>query len=373
MIQNSIGSHVRKRLYITKESGEDIDILQDGNISCAYFVSSLLKQFAYCGTSFANVLSLKKHLLEYGRVQLEQNITPDNILPGSVIIWEEKAWTKKKDIYGNTVTWHYHIGFYIGNWQAISNMSDGFVANDLQARTPQIHHYTYNNTRPIQSILSFPFFMNLSEHFSQKRYTLYIHKQLEIPFIGQTRKCLDEYGFVWENLDRALGNKEDMEFGRMCGVACITMAYRYLSWKDDKSLYDTIQFRDKEHEKWVYRDKENGRYHDGLLAISKERWLSWIRWNLDLDNIIWFKELLADCIDAKKVLICSVSPWYNVEKRWGHLVIIKGYNRNGYSEELIISDPLDPKASEWFPGAPINIRLSDFMDCWSGKYLVIKK
>ena len=81
MIQNSIGSPTRKHLYVTKENKEDVDVLQDGNISCAYFVSSILKQFGYCGASFANVLSLKKHLLEYGRKELDHEIIADNITP----------------------------------------------------------------------------------------------------------------------------------------------------------------------------------------------------------------------------------------------------------------------------------------------------
>lgn len=370
MIRNSIGSLLWRNLFITKADEKQIDILQDGNISCAYYVSSILKQFGYCGAIFTNVLSLEKHLIEYGRIRKEV-FREDIIIPWSVIIREEKKWSEKEDIYGNSIKSHYHIGFYIGSGRAISNMSDGFAIDDISARTPQEHHITYNWSRPIYCILEWKFTTTLQQHMIQSRHTSYINTQLEIPFIWQTLPYLKQYGFYWDELDRALWSEEWLLIGRMCGWACVVMAYQYITWKQDKALKDIMAYKDKTHAKGVYRDEPNGRYHDGLIAIATDRWLSGDRWNIDTNNTQKFKELIADCIDNKKVLLLSVSPWFDTNKRWWHIVVMRWYNRNGYDEELIINDPLDPKEKEGFSGAPISKKLSEVMQCWSGKYIII--
>jgi hypothetical protein len=372
MIRNSVGSHTWKNLFIKKENWNIIDILQDGNVSCAYYVSSILKQFGYCWATYANVLSLEKHLIEYGRNK-QKNFTEDTVTPWSVIIREEKKWSEKEDIYGNSIKNHYHIGFYIWSWRAISNMSDGFTIDDLNARTPQEHHITYNWSRPICSILQWNFTKTLQQHIMQTQYSSHINKQLEIPFIGQTLSYLTQYGFYWDELERALWSEEWLSLGRMCGWACIVMAYQYITWKKDKTLKDIVYYKDLTHKKWWYRNKEHWRYHDGLIAITTDRWLSGTRWNTDINDTKKFKELIADCIDNKKVLLLSVSPWFESNNKWWHLVVIRWYNRNGYDEELIINDPLDPKEKEGFSGAPISKKLSEVIQCWSGKYIIVTK
>jgi hypothetical protein len=306
---------------------------------------------------------------------VDTELNPDEITPGSIIIRNKKSWTEKSDMFGNSRAMNYHIGFYAWNEEAISNYSDGFQDGKAihKPLSPRKHHYTYNEERQIRSILSFPFFMSISDYITQSNNYFLMNKQLEIPFIWQTKQYLALYNFYWSDLDRALWTEEWLSLGRMCWWACIVMAYQYLTWKQDRVLKDILPYRDLTHEKWWYRNKEHWRYHDGLIAIATERWLSGVRWNVDNCNVDTLKELIADCIDNKKVLLLSVSPWFESNKKWWHLTVIRWYNRNGYDEELIINDPLDPKAEEGFSGAPISKKLLNIVNCWSGKYIIISK
>lgn len=373
MIQNSVGSHTYRNLVLEFDDGSSKDILRGWNESCAFYVSCILRLYNLSWATFANVLSLEKHCLEYGRNNQNPSTNPNDIIPWSIIIREKRLGTTKLDQFGNDRTANYHIGFYIGNEEAISNYSDGF--QDWKAidkpLSPWRHHYLYHWERSIKSILSFPFSMNIQQFISQDIYHFLINKQLEIPFVGMTEAHLNQYGFTEEEKDRALGRLEWLEIGRMCGAACVTMAYQYFNKDKNKTLKDCVQFRDKIHTKWLYRDSQNGWYHDGLIAIATGRWLSGTRWNADTGDTKIIKKLIADCIDNKKVLLLSVSPWFDSNKKWWHLVVVRWYNYNGYTEELIINDPLDPKANEWYPWAPTAVRLSDIMQCRSGKYIII--
>lgn len=373
MIRNSVGSHTWKNLFVYKENGHNIDILQDGNVSCAYYVSSILKQFGYCWASYANVLSLEKHLIEYGRSE-QKYFTEDAITPWSVIIREEKKWSEKKDIYGNSIKGHYHVGFYIWSWMAISNMSDGFAIDDVNARTPQEHHITYNWSRPIRSILKRDFTMDILQHFQQKNYTSHINKQLEIPFLGQTKKWLVQphHQLSQQEIERASGEKEGMKYGKLCWLSCIIMAHNFLLPKSSpKSYYEGLQYKHKKigffH---TIRSDKMWRNHTWLEYICKERWLKTTYYKHC--TITQFKELLADAIANKKVIICSV--WYDdfawVHKSW-HLVVISWYNRNGYKEELIINDPHDILDNEWKSWTPIWIDVSIFMKSFSWNLIIV--
>ena len=90
MIQSSIGSSLWRHLYITKEDGTSKDILQDGNVSCAFYVSSLLKQFNLSPATYANVKSLCTALLEYGWKEIPRENKIEDIPLGSLILWKEK-------------------------------------------------------------------------------------------------------------------------------------------------------------------------------------------------------------------------------------------------------------------------------------------
>jgi hypothetical protein len=108
-----------------KTGSKKIDILKNGKLSCAFFVSSVLKIFGQINNIHATVEETVKDLENSGWKKLK---TPKE---GSILVWEEK-------------NGHKHIGFYLGENKAISNNS--------KKRVPEIHHFAYNGKRKIESI-----------------------------------------------------------------------------------------------------------------------------------------------------------------------------------------------------------------------------
>ncbi len=129
-----------RNFYVEKE-GEIKDSLEDGKNSCAVMVSFILYSFnsllEFMGKKHwikfihLTVTSTEKDMIENGWYEI------DDLKLGAVLIWE------KKD--GRNGEPHNHIGFYIGNEEAVSNDSKG-------TGFPWKHHYTYNNTRKIDKI-----------------------------------------------------------------------------------------------------------------------------------------------------------------------------------------------------------------------------
>ncbi len=103
-VRNSIGSQLF-RSYLDKEGN---DVLKDGDLSCAYFLSSIL--------------------LIHGLID-RAHFT----VPGTLIAMEKAGWYEIKTLkIGCIVIWgsvhqngadHKHLGVYIGDQQAISNRS----------------------------------------------------------------------------------------------------------------------------------------------------------------------------------------------------------------------------------------------------------
>ncbi len=138
VIKNSVGSKMFRNSY-AKVNGKKTDILDDGELSCAFFVSSILAIFP-----LFELLKYPPHATVEGTVKdLERSgwrKIPAAKEPqiGSIIVWEKKNFGKND--------FHKHIGFYIGGKNAISN--------SLKKRTPIIHHWTYGekNGRPVRKI-----------------------------------------------------------------------------------------------------------------------------------------------------------------------------------------------------------------------------
>ncbi len=145
IVTNSIKNqnYFFKNLYAKDDSGNEIDILNDGRNSCGVFVSWILLALELIRKPHASVLGTEKDLLESGWYEIK------DLKPGAILVWEK---TKARDKF---IDKHYddlelrHIGFYVGNDEAISNSSNdtGF---------PNKHHYTYNNTRKIEKIYWHP-------------------------------------------------------------------------------------------------------------------------------------------------------------------------------------------------------------------------
>lgn len=130
VIKNSVGSKLFRNFY-AKVNGKRTDIMRNGDLSCAFYVSSVLVLFQMInkihGTVDSTVLDLKK---SGWRIIKKPKI-------GSVLVWE------KIDFGKNNI--HRHIGFYIGNNKAISN--------SCESGYPVRHYWTFGGKRKIEMIL----------------------------------------------------------------------------------------------------------------------------------------------------------------------------------------------------------------------------
>jgi len=135
-IKNSAGTKIFKNLYYNEIDGRVIDVLQNGNLSCAYYVTSILYHFKLIDEMRLGVAETAEAMKRAGWKIIEKPV------PGSVIVWEEK-------FFKSSGKSHMHIGFYLGKGKAMSNSSKG--------KSPLIHFWRYNleprNYRKIKEIL----------------------------------------------------------------------------------------------------------------------------------------------------------------------------------------------------------------------------
>jgi hypothetical protein len=133
MIHNAVGTNLFRNLYATV-NGEKQDITKDGDLSCAFFVSSILAHFHFIESPHGTVAGVERDLKKSG---WRTTNTPQ---PGDVLVWEKK-------IQNSAV--NAHVGFFIGDDQAISN--------DWQTRVPIKHHMTYGTNEdgtPVRAIVA---------------------------------------------------------------------------------------------------------------------------------------------------------------------------------------------------------------------------
>lgn len=99
-----VGSQLFRHLYVQDESKQEIDVIEDGRLACAYVVSSLLTLYGFLDKPHATVATTLKKMSEYGWQET------DRPQPGAVVYWPE-------------VEGHAHIGIMIDNETCISNSS----------------------------------------------------------------------------------------------------------------------------------------------------------------------------------------------------------------------------------------------------------
>ncbi len=130
VIKNSIGSKLFRNLY-AKVDGKRTDVMANGELSCAFYVSSILLLFKFIKERHATVDSTVKDLKQSGWKKIKKPKI------GSIIVWG------KIDFGNNDL--HKHIGFFIGDNRAVSNIS--------KLGYPGEHHFTFGGKRKIESIL----------------------------------------------------------------------------------------------------------------------------------------------------------------------------------------------------------------------------
>jgi hypothetical protein len=124
VIKNACGSKMWANAYCLV-NGKKKDVLRDGDVSCAFFVSSILKLFDAIKRLHFTVQGTEKDLKESGWQRIPISI---KMPKGSVLVWEKQSSSNKK----NTEE-HYHVGFYLGEEKAVST----WAYNNF----PVIHHY----------------------------------------------------------------------------------------------------------------------------------------------------------------------------------------------------------------------------------------
>lgn len=125
MIRNSVGATLFRNNYALVD-GEQTDILKNGELSCAFFVSFLLRGFGLIKELHARTTGTIVDLEASGWRKTD---TPHE---GDVVVWEEQQ--QKSGVYP-------HIGFYIDKESAISHRDTHY--------TPIVHSLTFNGTRKI--------------------------------------------------------------------------------------------------------------------------------------------------------------------------------------------------------------------------------
>ncbi len=131
MLDNADGIRIFRNFYIQNDNGEMVDILQDGNLSCATFVSSILYLNHLISSQHTRVESTIKDLLNNGWAvsSLEQ------LTKGDILIWQETEDQESKKM-------HKHIGFFINKNTALSN--------DYKVGYPRLHNIDFNNRKIIK-------------------------------------------------------------------------------------------------------------------------------------------------------------------------------------------------------------------------------
>lgn len=129
LVRNSIGSNLFRNLY-AKVDGQRQDITNNGELSCAFFVSSILTILKLIKEIHLTVDSTVSDLQESGWVVVQEP------KPGCVLVWE-----KQKRADGEEYP---HIGVYIGDGLAVSNI--------VKQGCPGEHSWTFNSRRKVESI-----------------------------------------------------------------------------------------------------------------------------------------------------------------------------------------------------------------------------
>lgn len=121
MIEGSVGANMFRRLYVVDEQGAVQDVANDGEYSCAIFVSSVLTLHGMIDQPHATVTKTTSKMQEHGWSETQQPA------PGDVVEW------------GKSADGHEHIGFVVGEGECVSNSQ--ITGN------PQRHMFTMQDGR----------------------------------------------------------------------------------------------------------------------------------------------------------------------------------------------------------------------------------
>lgn len=123
LVENSVGSSMFRNFY-AKVDGVEQDITQNGRLSCALYVSAVLKMAGLINKITTTVNGVIREMEATGWQKIEE------VRTGAVIVWAQEISTDGSK--------HKHIGFYLGDNEAVSNDSKtGLISK---------HHFTFGQT-----------------------------------------------------------------------------------------------------------------------------------------------------------------------------------------------------------------------------------
>jgi len=102
LIKNSIGIKFFRNNYFFIE-GKSNDVLKNGELSCAFYVTTILKILGLIKDIHVTVDSTLKDMIKSGWYKIEK---PKK---GAIVLWDKNE------------NGHYHLGFYYGNKIVVSN------------------------------------------------------------------------------------------------------------------------------------------------------------------------------------------------------------------------------------------------------------
>ena len=105
LVRNPIGSNTFRNFYVRTSQKGEFDALDDGENSCAFYVSAILVIFGKASSMHGTVASTIKDLEKSGWQEVDK---PE---PGDVLVWEPQKFGE---------IWQKHIGFYVGKNRAVS-------------------------------------------------------------------------------------------------------------------------------------------------------------------------------------------------------------------------------------------------------------
>ena len=109
IVRAAVDSTMFQHIFVTDvRSGKTFDALKNGELSCAYFVSTALTMCGLINSPHATVATTLQKMQDAGWRKVDQPT------PGAVIYWP-------------SVEEHGHVGFYLGDGQCISNSTDRHV------------------------------------------------------------------------------------------------------------------------------------------------------------------------------------------------------------------------------------------------------
>ena len=129
MIKNSPNSGMFRN-YFAKYDGQLKDGLEDGALSCAFFVSSIATLWGVLDRPHATITSTIEALQKAGWQELSAESIPE---AGDILLWEEIKYEPTDKVL------HSHIGFYIDNERAVST--------NFKTKTVTEHDWQFKDTQ----------------------------------------------------------------------------------------------------------------------------------------------------------------------------------------------------------------------------------